>query len=41
MGMTEQELCVRLKEKNAVRDEVFLYTVDDSGKENWVLKGKK
>lgn len=41
VGMTEQELCVRLKEKNAVRDEVFLYTVDDSGKENWVLKGKK
>ena len=41
VGMTEQELCVRLKEKNAVRDGVFLYTVDDSGKENWVLKGKK
>ena len=38
IGMTENDLKDRLKSKNVEKGEIFLYTVDDSGKENWILK---
>ena len=39
-GMSAAEVGKRLKSKGASRENVFLYTVDDAGKENWVLKDK-
>lgn len=38
VGMTENGLRERLKAKDTEMKNVFLYTVDDAGGENWILK---
>ena len=38
IGMTDKVLGDRLNFKGVNQKDVFLYTVDDSGKENWIMK---
>lgn len=38
VGMTEESLNERLRAKGVKMKDVFLYTVDDAGGENWILK---
>lgn len=38
VGMTEESLNERLRSKGVKMKDVFLYTVDDAGGENWILK---
>ncbi len=38
VGLTEADLNARLGVKKITKERVFLYTVDDAGGENWILK---
>ena len=41
VGITEKDLSERLDAKKTSKENVFLYTVDDAGNENWILKNSK
>ena len=38
VGMTDADLNDRLRAKKTEKKNVFLYTVDDAGGENWIFK---